>query len=312
MPDRRSVGRRLKRWIRREVVDPFRVPHRPPAYEARFPRKRSGVLHSALAPYRRWRDRRAFPRLVRSTDIFVVGHPKSGNTWTAYMLGVARSHVSGGEVTMANLSRHVPFFHGEDGAIRMHEDLADPRIFRNEWPIYPEHYPKTIYLIRDPRAVLVSYYHMFRTLFDGEPSTLDAFVREYLEHGEIRRFEPLVRWDRQVESWIQRARTNHRVLLLRYEDMLADRVSTVRRMVEFAEMPCGPEGVERATERGAFKSMKADEARNGAEVYEAVAEGRGSFIRKGKADAWKEELSPGLVRVVEAELGRVMELVGYA
>jgi len=98
-----------------------------------------------------------------------------------------------------NIDHYVPGIHFEDIAIERHPKLLERRVFRNEVPVYPQYYPRTIYLVRDPRSVLVSYYHMYRTIFNDTTTPLQDFVEEYLRNGNIQRYEPQIdRWDRQV------------------------------------------------------------------------------------------------------------------
>src|SRR5256885_390189 len=128
---------------------------------------------------------RYFRTHVRPTDAFVVGHPKSGNTWVAYMLAVVKE---GGDpddrINVSNVGGLIPTAHRFEqlhvirsrNLLRSYERLAEPRIFRNEQPVHPELYPRTVYLVRDPRSVLVSYFHHYTAEFDDPDMTLDKFV----------------------------------------------------------------------------------------------------------------------------------------
>ena len=68
------------------------------------------------------RDEAIFRAHLRQTDVFLVGHPKSGNTWLAYMLAILmKDGDPEGEVTMANVGDFVPTIHERDSSIRRHE-----------------------------------------------------------------------------------------------------------------------------------------------------------------------------------------------
>ncbi|MFQ5530433.1 MAG: sulfotransferase domain-containing protein, partial [Gemmatimonadota bacterium] len=107
-----------------------------------------------------------FRRCLRPTDVFLVGHPKSGNTWLAYMLAVLLSGERDHEVNLYNVGDFVPFVHGRDHEISKWEHLRNPRVFRNEYPLHRRLYPRILYIVRDPRSVLVSFWHMYRVMFD--------------------------------------------------------------------------------------------------------------------------------------------------
>jgi hypothetical protein len=261
---------------------------------------------------RRAKERRAlFVRSVRPDDTFLVGHPKSGNTWLAYMLAVLVRGDRDNRINIANIGDYAPVVHVHDHAIAKYGQLPSPRIFRNEGPAYPDLYPKTIYIVRDPRAVLVSYYH--HCVHDtGEADwAMDAFVDEMLAHGCIRRLEPtVIRWDTQVQDWIRRAETQP-VKLVRYEDLKADRKAVLAELAAFMDFECDEDALDFAAARGDFNSMRSEEKTYGAESYAGEKGARGFFVRKGKVDSWRDELPAGAVARIEGAFGATMRQLGY-
>src|SRR5262245_56134175 len=139
----------------RHLKAPFTESYRPPAYRSSSGLTLGTSLETLLDPYKRNRDRQEFQRALRQTDVFFIGHPKSGNTWVAYMLAKILYKDEMNKVTMASVGHYLPVIHGQDSLIARYENLPSPRIFRNEYPVHPQLYPKTIYLVRDPRAALV-------------------------------------------------------------------------------------------------------------------------------------------------------------
>ena len=266
-----------------------------------------------------------FLRSLRPSDVFLVGHPKSGNTWVAYMLAVCLSDDREDEVNLYNVGDYVPFIHGRDHEIAAYAHLPNPRVFRNEYPRHPRRYPGTLYLVRDPRAVLVSFWHMYVTMFGDRDMTLPAFVDGYLTGTAP--FDAwhrhLARWDRQVSAALHRAEGGDRILIARFEDFVEDREAALRRVAEFiGRVPAGnvPAGtsspdfearLSRAVTRGAFESMKEVEDRHGAEAYVGRARGEGRFVRRGRTDGWKEEMDPMVASHIEAAFGPIMERAGY-
>lgn len=270
------------------------------------------VLYPLVATYRRQHDKSLFRRHLRHTDMFLIGHPKSGNTWMAYMLAILFNQDKENKVTLNNIGSHVPVIHVKDSGIADYSNLPDPRIFRNEQPEYPELYPKTIYLIRDPRAVMVSYFHMYRTLFDDKSTTLQAFVQEYILNGGIKRWEPrIVRWDKQVLDWVSRSKQDRSIMIMKYEDMVGNRLEVLKRVVEFAGIPCNEEDLALVVSRSSFEEMRKDEEKHGAESYQGEAGKRGRFIRRGKIDGWKEEMDQRVVKQIENEFAPAMKAAGY-
>lgn len=313
-------------------LDPPRVRRRRvPAFKRWFGRGKRRVGYYRLRDGLRNRLREPeFRRALRSTDVFLVGHPKSGNTWLAYMLAVLMSNDRHEDVNLYNVGDYVPFVHGRDHAIADYDHLPDPRVFRNEYPRYPRRYPGTLYLVRDPRAVLISFWHMFATMFDDRDMTLSRFVDGYLSGAAP--FDSwhrhLGRWDRQVATALRRAEGGERVCIVRYEDLVADREAALRRVADFigvvpaADVPAGDvpagdvpagtsEGLSRAVALGSFEAMRDLEGRYGAEAYAGRARGEGRFIRLGRAEGWKDEMDPADAARIEAAFGPVMERAGY-
>ena len=277
------------------------------------------ILTKALLPrgprvwIRRRRHRSFFRDHVRPTDVFLVGHPKSGNTWLAYMLALLLAKDRQQRVTLANIKDHVPIVHGKDFRIAGYPDLPDPRIFRDEYPVHQDLYPKTIYLLRDPRAVLVSLYHMYRIECNDPTIPLDTFLDDYLSwRGCFQKWNRgLVRWDRQVQAWTQRAARDRRVLTVRYEDMVENRRRVLEQVAAFAVIPCTEEDLACAVERGSFEAMRQAEENHGVEAYPGEIAKRGRFIRSGKTDGWKYELDGALARRIETEFASTMRTAGY-
>jgi Sulfotransferase domain len=265
-----------------------------------------------LSRWDRRRDRAEFRKHVRPSDVFIVGHPKSGNTWLAYMLAVILKEGDvGRRVTMANIGHFIPTIHGSDFQVSSYDALSDPRIFRNEWPTYPHLYPQTLYLIRDPRAVLVSYYHHYRVTTDDTATSLDAFIDTYLREGCIPNWEPrLVRWDKQVADWMQR-RDHQPVMVVRYESVHQDRRGLLRQVTRFCGIQASDAAIAMADERGSFESMRLDEQRSGAEAYPQEPGRKGWFLRRGLIDGWEDELSLNSRRAIETKFQPVMRAMGY-
>jgi hypothetical protein len=258
------------------------------------------------------RDRIHFKKLVHPTDVFLVGHPKSGNTMMAYILAITVFKDFAKKINLANIDHYTPGVHFEDLSIGKHPNLSEPRVFRNEVPIYPQYYPKTLYLVRDPRATLVSYYHMYSTIFNDTSTTLADFVDEYLRNGNIQRYEPQIdRWDRQVLRWVHRAARDDRVMIVKFEDMVKNKPETLKKVLAFTGIACSDELFKLVLERSSFEAMRKTEEEFGEENYPGDMGKRGRFMRQGKTAGWKEELPPDTVREIEREFAAAMKVVGY-
>lgn len=249
--------------------------------------------------------------MLGKSDVFLVGHPKSGNTWLAFMLAVVVQRDREERVNISNVGEFVPTIHNRDLSISRYRTLRSPRIFRTEAPNYPQAYPRTIYIVRDPRSVLLSYYHHCVHDTGRTDWSISDFVDEILSAGCIQSLEPhLIRWDRQVEDWMERSR-HQSVSLVKYEDLKRDCLTALRQLSDFIGMDEDTELIELAVKRGDFSRMRNDEKKFGAESYAGEKGKRGFFVRKGKIDGWKEEMPAGVVEKIEETFRPTMIKLGY-
>jgi glycosyltransferase involved in cell wall biosynthesis len=250
---------------------------------------------------------------LRPTDTFLIGHPKSGNTWLAYLLALLKCGEHGHTVDLLNVGDYVPFVHGADYEIGEYGHLPDPRVFRNEYPQHRRLYPKIIYILRDPRSVLVSFWHMYRVIYDDDTVPLDDFVDQYMRGTGIFTYwnRPLIRWDRQVRRALRDARRTGRTHIVRYEDLVERRRETLQGVARFLDLPVDDQVLDEVVRLGDFDAMRNLEDRSGAEAYTGRALGSGRFIRKGRIDGWRDEMDEATAERIGRVFRRAMKEAGY-
>jgi hypothetical protein len=131
------------------------------------------------------------------------------------------------------------------------EQKAHPRAYKTHlaWPEVPKG-GRYLYAIRDPLAVLTSFYHFLEGWF-FEPGSidLDTFALDYLlaGSGSGRYWEHLVSW------WPQRLNDNS--LFLCYEDLVADLPGSVARIAAFIGVDADERRLEIATRQAHIDFM---------------------------------------------------------
>src|SRR5437868_706130 len=132
---------------------------------------------------------------VHPDDTFLVSYPRSGNTWTRFL--IANLVHPGGKVSFANIEKLIP-----DTSSQSNKTLKStprPRIIKTH-EYFDHRYPKTIYIVRDPRDVALSYYDFHRKygfIYDGLP--IEQFVAD-LVGGRLISAD-WGTWAENVASW---------------------------------------------------------------------------------------------------------------
>ena len=113
-------------------------------------------------------------------------------------------------------------------------------------------------------------------------------------------------WSAHVESWVgERA---FPVIVLRYEDMLADPAAAFAPVVEAMGAPVDAAVMAAAVSHASFESLAAQEAASGFEERGASQE---RFFRAGRAGVWQDALPEAAAARIRADHGEVMARYGY-
>ena len=260
-------------------------------------------LARALRRRARWIiRRRAFYRFLRPTDIFVVTYPKSGTTWLAFLLANLLRPPGSQPLTLDTYLQHTPDVNGAyfgTDTLQAFGKLPTPRIFLAH-PTYDPVLPRVIYVLRDPRDVLVSYWHHDRLTQRDFKLSLADFVRRD-DHWPGR-------WDEHVSGWLL---THHhpRLLVVKYEDLQHDTVTALQHVVDFVGLVHGVAELRQAAEDSRFDRMRSAEEQFGWKGVRAAKDER--FVRRGQAGGWRDELDEASVQAIQQKYGAVMRQVGY-
>jgi Sulfotransferase domain len=169
----------------------------------------------------------------------------------------------------------------------------------------PEVTAGAIYIVRDPRAVALSYSRHLGWSIDR---TIEFMANDGAATGQDDRhvFERLASWSSHVASWTQQP--NPQQLVLRYEDMLADPQKSFGTVIRFLgrEPPAGR--LDRAIRFSRFEELQAQEQRAGFNERPGSA---ASFFANGRADAWREALTTEQVEHIAERHGAQMRRFGY-
>jgi hypothetical protein len=242
--------------------------------------------------------------LILPDDIFLVSFPKSGNTWTRFLL--ANLRFPNEPATWANINRLIP---DPTGTPKKDFDrMPRPRIIKSHECFDPR-YPRVVYIVRDPRDVVVSQYHYHRKIRKIEDdSPIEKFVTRFLA-GETC---PHGSWGQNVSTWLYTSEGNSRFLLLRYEDLVADTARELAKVATFLHLDAGPQQIAQAVERSSADQMrKLEKAQPNKNELMKGSRKDLSFVRAAGSGGWRADLLAPMAARIEEAWGPLMRHLGY-
>ncbi len=289
------------------------------------------------------------PGQVRSVDerrgfVWLASYPKSGNTWMRAMLanvlaaparpvsmnalpfGVAPDSARFGElagVAMEDLTRDevgnlIPAFFRLNRRLHIAEQRMDARshlyrkvhcayvLNRAGEPLFPESVTAgAVCIVRNPLDVAVSWtFHAGEGDFAKSVERLNN-VRTTL--GAPGRRLRLLDWSGNVGSWCA---APFPVLVVRYEDLIADTAAQLRRVARFLRLDDVSDArLRHAVSRSAFANLREREKREG--FREKPSVNAGFFFREGRAGGWRRHLPAAEARKLARRHRSTMAALGY-
>jgi hypothetical protein len=243
--------------------------------------------------------------LILPDDIFLVSFPKSGNTWTRFLL--ANLIFPETPATFANIHQLIADPQGTNK--REFLRIPRPRIVKSHECFDPR-YPRVIYIVRDPRDVALSQYHYHRKLEKiADDYSITTFVTRFLA-GETC---PHGSWGQNVATWlITRKDGDPRFLLLRYEDMVADTPRELEKIAAFLNITASPERIAQTVERSSADRMrKLEQAQSDDCELTKGSRKDLSFVRLAKSGGWRSGLPEAEVARLEDAWGHLMAHLRY-
>ncbi len=163
---------------------------------------------------------------------------------------------------------------------------------------------KAVYMVRDPRSVLMSMSSFFG--LSTEQSVLAMNSLEFTV-GDDERFSTTLisSWSNHVASWV--SETAFPVHVVKYEDLVEDAGKELTEILEFLDQDVDPETVKVAVKATAMSRMKQAEEDGGFKENSGI---RGDFFNGG-GTRWKDELGQKWVDQIEKDHDLVMRSMGY-
>jgi len=240
-------------------------------------------------------------------DTMIVSYPRSGNTWTRFLL--ANLLHPGVDVSFTNIETLIP-----DTSVissRALKRIPRPRVIKSH-EYFDHRYPKVIYVVRDPRDVALSYYDFQRKYRQiADDYAIERYVDDFV-NGRLNS-SSWGTWAENVASWVSTRRDSDRFLLLRFEDMIEDTRRELERVADFLALSSTPQTLERAIANSSAERMRQMEKRE-EDQWVATKKHRKDipFVRTAKAGGWRTQLPSESVLQIGRAWGGLMSSLGYS
>lgn len=234
----------------------------------------------------------------RKSDQYIAAFPRSGSTWLRTVLAGIIDPERGFEPEVFN--RLIPSV-GAQYLSRI-TSLPDPRLIFSHTVFRPS-LRRVVYLVRDGRDSVVSYYHM-ETTRKGVKLPFPEWFDLYC----VRRFGP--RWDNNVESWLTRGKEHlgSNLLFVKFEEIKKDPLPHIQKISSFLNIPADDAAISHALEAASIDSARERERREKGKISDPNA----SFYRGGKTGQWQEYLNGAIYARFMQYSRRALSLAGYS
>jgi len=224
----------------------------------------------------------------RASDVVITPYSKCGTTWLQQMFHTLRTR---GDMDFDDISRVVPWL---ETAVTLGLDLeapqrGEPRGFKSH--LSYDEIPKGaryIVALREPKDAFVSLYRFMEGWF-LEPGAIaiEDFAQRYIDrHAAGGGY-----WRHLLSWWAER--DNPAVLVLAYEQMLADPEATVRQVAAFAGIPLDDDLLALTLEHSSLSFMADHKDRFDEAMNREISETRGGLPRGSESAKVRQAGSTG-------------------
>jgi hypothetical protein len=229
-------------------------------------------------------------------DLFIIGFPKSGHTWMQNLVAQALFGSDSEPDLPKPISQLVPDIH----YVKFFERIQSPMFFKAHALPQPE-FKRVIYLLRDGRDVMVSYWHFLQATQKRE---LDFLTTVTKAEG----FFPPCKWHEHVQQWLANP-FDAQLLTVRYDELKRNGVAELRRIFAFAGIERTNAQLEHAVAQSSFDNMQQREKKFGRSNPNWPKDKL--FVRRGETGSYRDEMPEAVQEAFLKDAAPMMRRLGY-
>ncbi|XP_042121603.1 sulfotransferase 2A2-like [Peromyscus maniculatus bairdii] len=229
--------------------------------------------------------------VFRDEDTVILTYPKSGTNWMKDIVCLIQTK---GDPTWI---QSVPIW---DRSLWLESQRGYQKLINKEGPrlitchlpfhLFPKSFfsskAKIIYVIRNPRDVLVSgYFFWSKTKLVKIPESLTTYFEWFIKGNVV-----FGSWFEHTRAWLS-MRKRDNFLLLSYEDIKKDTKSTIKKICDFLGKKLEPDELDMVLKYSSFQAMKENKMSNFSLINEVVAPNGLDLLRKGTTGDWKNHFT---------------------
>ncbi|XP_012891608.1 PREDICTED: bile salt sulfotransferase-like [Dipodomys ordii] len=238
--------------------------------------------------------------VLKDEDIITVTYPKSGTHWLIEVLSLIHTKGDPKWIRSVTILDRSPWLESKRGFKFTVERKEGPPLITSHLPIqlFPKSFftskAKVIYVIRNPKDVLISGYYFWRfTNLAKKPESLQQYFEWFLQ-GHV----PYGSWFEHVRGWMS-MREKENVLILSYEQMKKDPRNMIEKICWFLGKVLEPGELDLVLENSSFQAMKENKMSNIIDVPEELVPASVKITRKGITGDWKNHFTPAQTQAFE-------------
>ncbi|XP_015276933.1 PREDICTED: sulfotransferase 1C1-like [Gekko japonicus] len=235
---------------------------------------------------------------AKPDDLLIATYAKAGTTWIQEIVDMIQQDGDTKKCKRAAVYERIPFIEwvvheSLPSGLEQAEKIPSPRTLKTHLPVqlvppsFWEQNCKIIYVARNAKDSAVSYYHFHRmNQIMPEPGTWEEFLEKY-KAGKVLWGS----WYDHVKGW-WKAKDNHRILYLFYEDIKENPRREIQKVMKFLEKDLEKEVLDKIIQNTQFENMKDNPMANyTTKPPELMNHKISPFMRKGAVGDWKNHFT---------------------